>query len=107
AGADRVIQFRLQNKNIVLTPFTGGLAAYETELEKLTKSLNVVFYFTAGCYWKRTPRLLLALESIYLELNKTGEWQGVVGPAYGVASLNQPQCGDAKQFFIDYVNEYK
>lgn len=104
-SADRIISFRLQNQTIALRPFHGTLLQYEAALAPLTTSLEPLYFGRAAgaCYWRQTPRLLLALQDLKLELAAQGAGDSL-RLAYQYASTGQPQCGDAEQFFKDYSN---
>lgn len=105
-AADHHIVFRLQNQSIELVPFKGSLVDYESQLTSITEELSTIFWARGadGCYWKRMPRLLLAFERLKIELGKVGAGK-TLNFAHEYASTTQPQCGDAKQFFKDYVKE--
>ncbi|MDO8654656.1 MAG: hypothetical protein Q7R66_20995 [Undibacterium sp.] len=102
-AASSSIVFRLQNKDIELTPFKGSLFDYEPELKSLHTSLEIIYRSVDGCYWKKTPRLLLALQALKMNLAEDGAGN-TLRFAYQYAGINQPQCGDAKQFFLDFAH---
>ena len=105
-AANRIIRFRLQDKTIELQPFHGTLVEYEKAMAPLLDSLWVI-YFERGtkfCYWRQTPRLLLALQDLKSKLAVYGAGDSL-RLAYEYASAEPlPQCGDAKQFFLEQAN---
>lgn len=105
--ADRVIVFRLQNQSIALAPFTGSVREYESSLLALQDDLRAVYGSNSGedCIWKRTPRLLLALQDEKLKMAAQGAGQSL-HMAYEFASPSfAPICGNARQFFQEFANE--
>ena len=100
-AAEHNMVFRRQNQSIELTPFKGGLIEYESTLIEFDRSLGIIYDGADGCYWKKTPRLLLSLQDLKMKLVDQGRGESLPF-AYQHASINQPQCGDAKQFFTDY-----
>lgn len=101
-AADYTIAFRLQNQTIELTPFKGSLIEFESKMVHLQDSLDRIFWGqSVGCYWKDLPRLLLALQDSKIELAESGAGK-TLRYAYQYGGANPTQCGDAKQFFMNY-----
>ncbi len=105
-AANSTIVFRLQNQTIELTPFKGSLREYELPLGKLQDSLLSIYRYQNddSCYWKEMPRILVAIEKLKIKLAEQGAGS-TLRSAYMYAGPNEPQCGDAKQFFMKYGNE--
>ncbi|NRR28713.1 carboxypeptidase regulatory-like domain-containing protein [Oxalobacteraceae bacterium] len=103
-SASHILQFRLQGKNIVLQPFQGPLPEYEVALTALLDSLSNI-YSQQGpgtCYWRDTPRILLALQDLKWQLSPLGGGNSL-RKAYEYANTKTPpQCGDAFEFFRDF-----
>ena len=110
-AASRIIVFRLQNQNIVLTPFSGTMAEYEISLHQFQDDLRkfdiVQSDVENGCYWKQTPRLLLALEDVKLKMALQGGGQSL-RLAYRIPPTSSASpCGSEQEFFQDYVNHHQ
>ena len=106
-AADYSIAFRLQNQTIELTPFKGSLVEYESKLNRLLDSLNVLLrggVAAEGCNWRHIPRLLLSLENLKIELAEHGAGKAL-SYAYQYGGTDRSVCGDAKQFFMGYRSE--
>jgi hypothetical protein len=102
-AANRIISFRLQDQAIVLRPFRGTLLEYEAALVPLPRSLEPLYdgRATGFCYWRQTPRLLLALQELKLKLAAQGAGDSL-RMAYQYGSTKNSHCGDAEKFFNEY-----
>lgn len=108
-SAAPIIVSRFQNTTIKLSPFDGPMAAYEATLEPLLRSLETIYDYhgSAYCYWKQTPRLLLALETLKIQLAEHGGGRSLrFAYQYGISPETE-QCGSSQQFFQDYSNAQK
>jgi hypothetical protein len=106
-AADKIISLRLQDQTIVLQPFHGTLLEYEAALKPLVRSLDHIYSgggVSKFCYWRETPRVLLALQDLKLKLAAFGAG-GSLSLAYQYAIPGpQSPCGDAEKFFKEYSN---
>lgn len=103
-AAASIIVSRFQNATITLTPFNGPPASYEASLKPLLRSLDPIFDpgWSEFCYWKQTPRLLFALETLKTQLAEQGGGHSLRF-AYQYGKITEiSQCGNSQQFFQDY-----
>ncbi|HEY8101773.1 MAG TPA: carboxypeptidase-like regulatory domain-containing protein [Burkholderiaceae bacterium] len=108
-AASTVIRFRFQDQAISLVPFHGTPAEYEDQLSGLVRSLDFFLFDTPvngakRCYWKKVPRMLIALQSVKDELTREGIGKSIPSLQDYVA-IDQPQCEDSRLFFQGYKNE--
>lgn len=103
-SAAPVIVSRFQNTTITLLPSDGSPADYEASLRPLLDSLSKIYDSRGAefCYWKQTPRLLLALEQLKLRLADYGAGNSMrLAHQYGI-TLPTAACGSSQEFFLDY-----
>lgn len=107
SSAGLVIRFRFQDQTITLQRFEGSLVEYEATVSPLVSSLSII-YDGAGaefCYWRKTPRLLLALQDLKLKLAVQGAGNSLRLAHHYASIAPNVQCGNAQQYFGDYVRE--
>lgn len=104
AFANHIMVTPFDGRTVRMTPFAGTPEEYEIALQPLLQSIEVFFWGRGAiaCYWKSTPRLLLALQEAKAAMASHGSGKSL-RDAYQYASVkSQDQCGDAQQFFREY-----
>lgn len=84
-------------KTIELKPFKGTVEEWARHLGFLMTSLRFV---EENCNWKKTPRIILALDSEKELLKKSG----IIRTFYSISYLptNEKECGSPQEFFRTY-----
>lgn len=84
-------------KMIEMKPFRGSLEEWARHLGFLMTSLRFV---EENCNWKKTPRIILALDPEKERLRKSG----IIRTFYSVSYLptNEKVCGSPQEFFRSY-----
>jgi hypothetical protein len=107
SGAKSIIRYLFQDRAIVLQPFEGSLQQYENTFNPLLLSLGHIYdgRGTAFCYWRQTPRMLLALQDLKLEMAAQGAGYSFPSAENYASTHTKEKCGDAHQFFQNYARE--
>lgn len=98
SALESVHRSQWNGKTIELKQFKGTLDEWAKNLGLLTTSLR---FIEEDCNWKKTPRMILSLDSEKERLRQNG----IIRTFYSVSYLptDEKKCGSPRDFFRDYT----
>jgi hypothetical protein len=98
------IRYHMHGKEFQLTRFQGSLKEYEQTLGYLARQLELTIWFSKNCVYQQMPRILTGLHKVKMRLKEqTGEGSSLPDIYYFAQPVIEERCGDAKQFFKEYL----
>ena len=97
-----VLRSDWNGRTLKLERFKGSQQAYAKELARLDSAMYFARW-TGNCEWKRTPRMLVALDRANAEFASMG-LELAPRTIHSAADVDDTkQCGSARQFFSEYL----
>jgi hypothetical protein len=108
-SAKSIIVSRFDGTSIVQTSFAGTLPEYEDAIQPFLHGFEALYFHSqpASCLWRKTPRLLVALERLKIELSHQGAGQSLRFAYQYANESDYATCGDPNKFLKEYRNAAK
>lgn len=105
-SAKTIIVSRFNGRSIVQASFDGTPAEYEGMVQPFLHSYEGLYFRSAAgsCLWKKTPRLLVALERLKTELSREGAGKTLRFAHQYANPSDYAACGDPNEFLKEYRN---
>lgn len=105
-SAKSVIVSRFNGKSIIQAPFAGPLPEYEHVIQPFLQDFEDIYSGSAAgsCLWRKTPRLLVALERLKVEMSTQGAGKSLRFAHQYANPSDDAACGNPNEFLKEYRN---